>query len=37
MDPVTYLALFGAGMTMVIFIMTISYLAAVLFYHAKDR
>jgi hypothetical protein len=37
METANYLALFGAGMTMVIFIMTISYLAAVLFYHVEDR
>ena len=37
METINYLALFGAGMTMVLFIMTISYLAAVLFYHAQDR
>lgn len=37
MDTFNYLALFGAGLTMVMFIMTISYLAAVLFYHAQDR
>lgn len=37
MEILDHLALFGAGMTMVVFIMAISYFAAVLFYHAEDR
>jgi hypothetical protein len=37
MEILNYLAVFGAGVSMVVLIMTIAYCAAVLFYHAKDR
>lgn len=37
METLNYLAVFGAGVSMVVLIMTIAYCAAVLFYHVEDR
>ena len=37
METLNYLAAFGAGVSMVVLIMTIAYCAAVLFYDVKDR
>ena len=37
METLNYLAVFGAGISVVVFIMTIAYCAAVLFYHVEDR